>query len=170
MRIKTKQEVPNIKVPLVNDAQWSLNEQSPQHFTMVVFYRGLHCPVCKSYLEQLQKRVDDFSDKGIHILAISADSEERAKKAYEDWEVNDVPMGYDYAIEDAEKWGLYISKGIKSDEPERFFEPGLFLIRPDGTLYSASIQSMPFARPDFDEVLKGVSYIIKEDYPARGAA
>lgn len=170
MRIKTKEKVPQMQVDLVNDAQWSLSEQSPEHFTMVVFYRGLHCPVCKSYLQDLQERIGEFSEKGIHVIAVSADSEGRAKKAYAKWKVKDVPIGYGYPIEEAEKWGLYVSESIKEDEPERFFEPGLFLIRPNGTLYSASIQSMPFARPNFADVLKGLSYIIKEDYPARGAA
>lgn len=170
MRIKTKEKVPQMQVDLVNGAQWSLSEQSPEHFTMVVFYRGLHCPVCKSYLEDLQERIGEFSEKGIHVIAVSADSKERAKKTYAKWKVKDVPIGYGYPIEAAEKWGLYVSESIKEDEPERFFEPGLFLIRPNGTLYSASIQSMPFARPNFADVLKGLSYIIKEDYPARGAA
>jgi peroxiredoxin len=169
MRIKTKKKVPQMQVDLVNDAQWSLSEQSPEHFTMVVFYRGLHCPVCKSYLEDLQERIGEFSEKGIYVIAVSADNKERAKKAYAEWEVMDVPIGYGYPIEAAEKWGLYVSERIKEDEPDRFFEPGLFLIRPNGTLYSASIQSMPFARPNFADVLKGLSYIIKEDYPARGA-
>jgi len=29
--------------------------------------------------------------------------------------------------------GLYVSKGIPDEEPAQFNEPGLFLIKPDGT-------------------------------------
>jgi hypothetical protein len=60
------------------------------------------------------------------------------------------------------------SAGI--EETRQFNEPGLFLVRPDGTLYWAAVQSVPFARPHFDEVLKAVDFIKSKDYPARGEA
>ena len=48
---------------------------------------------------------------------------------------------------------------------------GVFLIRPDQTLYAASIQTVPFARPHFDEILGAVQYVSKNNYPAaRGTA
>ncbi len=56
------------------------------------------------------------------------------------------------------------------EEPRRFNEPGLFLVRPDGTLYAASVQSMPFARPHFSDVLAAVEFVTKNDYPPRGEA
>ncbi|MEZ5584244.1 MAG: hypothetical protein R3F37_17190 [Candidatus Competibacteraceae bacterium] len=43
----------------------------------------------------------------------------------------------------------------------------MFLIRPDGTLYAASVNTMPFARPHFKDVLIALGFIIKNDYPAR---
>ena len=49
-----------------------------------------------------------------------------------------------------------------------FVEPALFLIRPDRTLYYASLQSMPFGRPCFEEMLNGIEKSIVRDYPARG--
>ena len=51
-----------------------------------------------------------------------------------------------------------------------FAEPGLFLIRPDLTLYAASVQTMPFARPAFADVLNAVEFVTKNNYPARGEA
>jgi hypothetical protein len=70
-------------------------------------------------------------------------------------------------------WGLYISssRGKTSagvEEPALFTEPGLFLVRSDGTLYFASVQTMPFARPHFDEILQALDFVIANDYPARG--
>jgi len=94
----------------------------------------------------------------------------RQKRPIANGKVADVRIGYGFSIEEAKGWGLYISNGIKDTEPEQFIEPGLFLIKPDGTMYSASIQSMPFARPGFDELLTGIDYIIKNGYPARGEA
>ena len=167
--LKPRTKVPNIEVELVNDTAWKLSEQDPKNFTMVLFYRGKHCPVCKKQLEELQSKLKNFTDLGVNVVAISSDTEEKAKASYEEWDVADVPIGYEYSIEEARKWGMFISEGIK-DEPKHFIEPGLFLIKPDGTLYSASIQSMPFARPGFDELLKGIEFISKKDYPARGEA
>jgi hypothetical protein len=43
-----------------------------------------------------------------------------------------------------------------------------FLVRPDGTLYWAAVQTMAFARPHFRDVLSGLDFVIKVDYPARG--
>jgi hypothetical protein len=44
----------------------------------------------------------------------------------------------------------------------------VFLVRPDGTLYYAAVQSMPFVRPNFGDLLKAVDFAIDKDYPARG--
>jgi hypothetical protein len=75
----------------------------------------------------------------------------------------------------ARESGLYVSgsRGKTSlgiEEPERFSEPGVFLVRPDGTLYWAAVQTMPFARPHFREMLAALDFVAKNDYPARGEA
>ena len=41
-------------------------------------------------------------------------------------------------------------------------------MRPDGTLYFGTVQTMPFARPSFDDVLMALDFVLKNDYPARG--
>ena len=46
----------------------------------------------------------------------------------------------------------------------------MFLVRPDGTLYAASIQSMPFARPSFADVAQAIAFVAEKNYPARGEA
>lgn len=65
-------------------------------------------------------------------------------------------------------WGLYLSEAIKEDEPHVFAEPGLFLVRPDGTLYLASVSNSPFARPDLEALLGKIDFIVEKGYPARG--
>jgi hypothetical protein len=44
----------------------------------------------------------------------------------------------------------------------------MFLVTPAGTLYSAAINSMPFARPDLNELKNGIKWILANDYPPRG--
>ncbi|WP_300439844.1 redoxin domain-containing protein [Christiangramia sp.] len=168
--IKPRQEVPELIVKTTKGLKWDLRESKPENFTMLIFYRGLHCPVCKKYLEELNTKVKDFRDKGVDVICVSSNTEELAQKTVEEWEIDNLNIGYGFSIEQGRKWDLYISEGIKDEEPDVFLEPALFLIRPDRTLYSASIQSMPFARPKFDELLKSISFVLKEDYPARGEA
>ncbi|WP_405604982.1 redoxin domain-containing protein [Polaribacter sp. Asnod1-A03] len=168
--IKPRVETPELTIDLVNGTKWSLHEQKPENFTMIIFYRGLHCPVCKKQLEQLKKKMNDFNERGVNVIAISADSEERAKKAYDEWDIESVPLGYNLPVEEGRKWGLFVSKAISDKEPKEFLEPGLFLIDNENKVYWESIQSMPFGRPEFKDVLNGIDYILKEGYPARGEA
>ena len=82
-------------------------------------------------------------------------------------------FGYDLSLEKAREWGLYISTSrgktsIGIEEPALFAEPGLFLINPDQTLYYMSVQTMPFVRPRFDEMIQALDFVIKNDYPGRG--
>ncbi|WP_047419456.1 peroxiredoxin-like family protein [Cellulophaga sp. Hel_I_12] len=168
--IKPKNKFPDLEVALTNGAQWSLSAQKSDTFTMLVFYRGLHCPVCKKYLEELKKKLDAFSNKGVHLVAISCDSEARAKKTTEEWSISEIPLGYDLEITKARELGLFISKGISDKEPEAFSEPAVFLIRPNQTLYASAIQSMPFARPHWDDILNAIDFVTKNEYPARGGA
>ncbi|MBQ0769836.1 MAG: AhpC/TSA family protein [Bizionia sp.] len=167
--IKPREKTPELKIQLVNGTQWKLSDQAPKHFTMLLFYRGKHCPVCKKQLEELQSLLTKFTDRGINVIAISSDTEEVAKLTHKEWDIKDIPLGYGFPIEEARKWGLFISKGIK-EEPEHFTEPGLFILTPESTVYWESIQSMPFGRPEFKDVLGGIDYILKADYPARGEA
>ncbi|MCF8714410.1 AhpC/TSA family protein [Joostella atrarenae] len=169
MLIPTK-KVPNLKVALTNGDQWELSSQLGENFTMIVYYRGLHCPVCKNYLEDLAKKLEDFKERGVNVIAVSANTKELAIETTEKWRIPGLTLGYGMSIEEAREWGLYVSNGISDKEPKTFFEPGLFLILPDQTLYACSLQSMPFARPEFKDVLNAISYVNKTGYPARGDA
>jgi len=161
---------PPLEFPTVDGETWNLADQEPEHFTMVVFYRGLHCPVCKSYLGELAEKLDDFRERGVEVVAVSGDSAERAATAKSDWGLDGVTVGHSLPVETMRAWDLYVSAAIKDDEPTEFGEPGLFLIRPDASVFYAAINSMPFGRPSLDEMLGGIDFVIGQHYPARGAA
>ena len=82
-------------------------------------------------------------------------------------------FGYGMSLAKAKEWGLYISTSrgktsIGIEEPALFAEPGLFLVSPDQSLYYGSVQTMPFARPHFSELVGALDFAIANDYPARG--
>lgn len=168
--IKPQTQVPSLSVKTIGGPDWTLSEQNPEHFTFVFFYRGLHCPICHKYLNSIDRKFEELRSMGINAVAISSDSEARATKSKSDWGIKNLPIGYGLDIDEARNWGLYISKAIKPNEPEIFSEPGLFIVRPDGELYAASIQTMPFTRPSIDELIAGFKYIIPNGYPGRGEA
>jgi peroxiredoxin len=170
--LKPRQLVPALNVETLQ-GQWSLSDQSPENFTMVVFYRGLHCPLCSKYLKELDKLTSEFVEAGVSILALSSDDKARTQQAQLDWELKNINFGYGVNVEQAQAWGLHRSagKGKTStgiEEPAEFSEPGLFLIRPDQTLYWSQVSTMPFARPHFREVLGALDFVVTNDYPARG--
>lgn len=165
------QSVPDLDLELTIDARFKLAKQKPDAFTMLVFYRGKHCPICRHYLEELGGRLSDFTDIGVSPFAISMDSEERAMVVDREWETHDLPLAWGLSEDEAREWGLYISeKRAGSDEPDRFSEPGLFLVRPDGTLFFAQVQSAPFTRPSLDQLIEGIGFVQDKNYPARGTA
>ncbi|MEH6702069.1 peroxiredoxin-like family protein [Parasphingorhabdus sp.] len=163
------QAVPDFTVPLIDGGEFRLSEQLGENFTLLLFYRGVHCPICKMQLRELQRKLGDFAQRGINVVAISMDSQERARKSSDEWDIKDVTLGYGLGEDQARDFGLYISSGRPdSEEPAIFSEPALLLVKPDQTLYFASIQSMPFTRPPLDQLLQGVDYALEHDYPARG--
>jgi hypothetical protein len=58
-------------------------------------------------------------------------------------------------IAGARAWDLYISRAIRDGEPPEFNEPGLFLTKPDGTLFFAA---------------RGIDVATERKMPARGEA
>ncbi|MGB3624709.1 MAG: redoxin domain-containing protein [Henriciella sp.] len=165
-RITPGQDAGNISLNLINGTQWQLARQN-HDWTIIVAYRGLHCPVCKSQLQDLKTVLQDFADAGIGVVSASMDTEERASKSHEDWELGSVPVAYGLEKDFAEKFGLYVSDAISDKEPDVFSEPAILLFK-GTTFYAGWIQTIPFARPHFEDVLKGVKFIQKEDYPPRG--
>ena len=175
MSLMPNQAVPTLNLDLVGGGQYSLAAEKPQHFTMAVFYRGLHCPICRRYLSELETLLPEFDKRGVSVIAISSDARERAEQAKSGWSLPDLRIAYGLSIEDARKWGLYVSrsKGPTSTgvvEPDLFSEPGLFIVRPDGKLYWGTTSTMPFGRPHFNEILQSLDFVISKDYPARGDA
>ena len=104
-----RQRVPDLIVPIVGGSTWSLAEQTPQKFTLIVVYRGLHCPICSHYLADLNQHIEAFNKLGVGVLVLSSDDEARASQAKHDWQLDSLPVGYNLSIETARKWGLYIS-------------------------------------------------------------
>jgi len=175
MHLIPRKPVPGLEFDTVDGGRWSLAAQKPQNFSMVVFYRGLHCPQCRRYASELNGMIGEFDKRGVSTVITSSDSKERAAEAKEKWGLPNLTVGYGVSIDKAREWGLYVStsRGVTSagiEEPPLFSEPGLFLVKPDGTLYWSNVSTMPFARPHFPEISAAIDFVLSKNYPARGEA
>ena len=165
--------VPALNLPLSNGERFVLGANPGEKFDLLVFYRGLHCPICAKYLLELERLAPEFASRGVQLVAISSDTEERAKLMAEKVKAQGVKFAYGLSLRSAREWGLYISgstgtTSIGLEEPERFSEPGVFIVRPDGTLHYGAVQTMPFARPQFQDLLAAIEFSINKNYPSRG--
>ena len=168
-----RQPVPALEVPTLAHGGFKLAADAPGSFSLVVFYRGLHCPICLKYLLELGRLQPEFDKRGVKLIALSTDPQDRAQAMADKLKAPDLRVGYGLPLAVARAWGLYIStsRGTTSigiEEPALFAEPAVYLVRPDGTLYYGAVQTMPFARPHFDELLAAIDFAVAKDYPARG--
>ena len=168
-----RQKTPDLSLPTLDHGTFDLASDDSQRGTVICFYRGLHCPICATYLAELEKRVDDFAERGVATIAVSSDGQERAQAMAEKIDANKLRFAYDLPLSVARSWGLYISTSrgktsIGIEEPKLFSEPGLFMVTPQQALYYGSVQTMPFARPHFSELVSALDFAIANDYPARG--
>jgi peroxiredoxin len=168
-----RQAAPDLSVDTLAHGRFDLADEKPERMTLVCFYRGLHCPICAGYLKELERLTPAFAERGVTTIAISTDDSERAQEMARKVGASQLRIGYGMPLAAARRWGLYISSSrgktsIGVQEPTLFSEPGVFLIRPDRTIYYLSVQSMPFVRPSFAEMVQALDFVIKNDYPARG--
>ena len=168
-----RQQAPRLELQTLTGSTFRLADETPQRLTLVSFYRGLHCPICANYLKELELLTPAFAERGVTTVAVSSDDQARSQAMADKIGASSLRIGYGLSLEVARAWGLYISSGrgktsIGIEEPALFSEPGVFLIRPDNSVYYLSVQSMPFVRPSFAEMVQALDFVIKNDYPARG--
>ncbi len=168
-----RKKTPDLSIPLVTGERFQLSTENNARGTVICFYRGLHCPLCANYLKELERLTPEFNERGVGTVAVSTDVEERGKAMADKIGANALRVGYGVTIEEAQQWGLYIStsrgkSSLDIMEPDLFSEPGVFLVQPDRALYYGAVQTMPFVRPHFKELLAAVDGAMAANYPARG--
>lgn len=166
---------PALSVSTLSGDTFTLSASKPENYTIVVFYRGNHCPICRGYLKEIEGLYGQAKKQGLDVVAVSMDSEEKARETAETLakdmgkESLELPIGYGLSLEAARQWGLFISEARPdSSEPAVFSEPGLFVVQPDNIVYSEVVQSNPLTRPDFASLLGGIDWVVANKYPIRG--
>ena len=182
MRVIPGDTMPAIDARLVRRdpggvGRWALAREKSATLSLLAFYRGVFCPICRVWLGELDRLVPEFEKRGVSVIALSCDKKEGAEKAVKEWGLQQLRVGYNVAPDDARQAGLYISEGrgispaTGQKEPMLFAEPAVLLVRPEGELYAAWIQSTPYARVHIAEVLTAVDNFVAKNLPEpRGSA
>jgi peroxiredoxin len=151
--------------------RWLLATAKAEKLALLAFYRGSFCPVCRAWLAELDRLVPEFEKRGVSVIALSCDRKDGAEKSVKDWGLKNLRVGYKLDVDEARRAGIYISEGRGVNpatglkEPTRFTEPAILLVRPEGELYAAWIQSAPYARVHVAEVLTAVDDFVAKDMP-----
>ena len=159
-------QIPDISFSLINGDTIRLSEET-SNWTLLVVYRGLHCPICKDYAAKLENKLSKLRDINTQLILISADPKEKATIFAEELDLKS-KIGYGLTIDQMRKLGLYLSEPRPNEVDYVFPEPGLFLINPKGKIHIIEISNAPFVRPDIDLILRGINHIQENNYPIRG--
>lgn len=160
---------PKTEVPKLGGGTLTLGvAQGGRDWQLVVIYRGLHCPLCKTYLATLDGMQAKFHDIGVDVVVASSDPEAKAQTMASEKGLT-LPMGYDLSIAQMQALGVYVSDPRSPQETDRpFAEPGLFMINAEGLIQMVDVSNAPFLRPDLEGVLNGTKFVRGNDYPIRG--
>jgi peroxiredoxin len=177
MRVIPGDTMPALDARLVGGGRWALAREKADKLALLAFYRGIFCPVCRTWVGELDRLLPEFYKRGVSVIALSCDKKDAAERAVKEWGLQRLRVGYNLAPDDARQAGLYISEGrginpaTNQKEPMLFTEPALLLVKPEGELYAAWIQSTPYARVHIAEILTAVDNFTAKHLPEpRGSA
>ncbi|MEL7253525.1 MAG: redoxin domain-containing protein [Pseudomonadota bacterium] len=167
--LQSGETFPKQTVARVGGGELVLGEPGGGHdWQMVVVYRGLHCPLCKKYLGQLEEIQGKYHALGVDVVAVSGDPEDKAQ-AFVDEVGLSFPVGYGLTEDQMHALGVFVSNPRSPQETDRpFAEPGVFVINGEGLLHIVDISNAPFARPDLEALVGGLEFVRGNDYPIRG--
>jgi peroxiredoxin len=78
-----------------------LGNSPGEHIDLLVFYRGLHCPICAKYLLELELLASEFISRGIQVVAFSNDTQERGRLMAEKINAKGVKISYERGLQNS---------------------------------------------------------------------
>lgn len=162
---------PSITVAKLGGGELTLGKAEGEcDWSLIVVYRGKHCPICTNYLKTLNGLTKELKALKVSVAVVSADSKEQAEMQME-LVSPEYPVGYGLSIEQMQALGLYISEPRSEKETDHIFaEPGLFVVNEKGNAHLVDISNAPFLRPDLSMIVGGITFIRnpENNYPIRG--
>jgi len=170
-KIKVGDLSPTFSFTDANGESQSLSDALSKGSILLVFYRGEWCPYCTKYLSQLSEAEDLFSEKGILIMAVSAENGESLEnmkvKSKSNFQfISD--QGYELMtafnveyfvptkmVEKLASNGIDLTESHGADEPMLPI-PATFLIDQNGIIQYVHYETDYKKRPDVNDILSAV--------------
>ena len=89
------------QLPLLGGDKITLHQAASNRYQLVIYYRGLHCPVCIKYLTALNGMVDEFNAAGIDVVAASCDPQAKTDAIKTQNKLDKITFAYDLPLEKA---------------------------------------------------------------------
>jgi len=105
-RLKSGERLPKVTVARLGGDLRLGKPLEDQDWQMVVVYRGKHCPICKTYLAELERTAPEFAKAGVGVIAVSSDPEDRARAFANEIGVT-FSFGYGLTVDQMRTLGLY---------------------------------------------------------------
>jgi len=168
------EKFPTIQITDTNGNLASLSDaahlgEDKDKWSLVVVYRGYHCPICLKYLNSLTEYTEKLKSLNIDVVAVSADTPEQLDKMKDKGLDVKFPVVTGLTLTQMHALGLYISDPMSDSETDHAFpEPGLFVVNPKGETVMIEIANAPFIRPDLEQFVSGLEFALNKNYPVRG--
>src|SRR6267378_2769578 len=108
MRTVPEDTMPGFEAGLVGGRAWRLAEEHPSKLALLAFYRGVHCPICRRWLGELERLVPRFTEHGVSVIALSCDTRERAERAKREWRLDELRVGYGVNPDDGTLYAAWV--------------------------------------------------------------
>ncbi len=151
-RLKPGDKAPDFIIKDLEGKNHQLYDYLNGQKTVLLFYRGEWCSICNRQLHSLQEKLAEFQKTNAQILAVSTDTPENSQMLVGKHNLA-FPVLAGLSREVVEAYDLFFN------EEEDHAQPAVFILRPDGTIAYASLQSGSRGRPSNDDLLAIVSHI-----------
>jgi peroxiredoxin len=106
---------------------------------VIIFHRGLHCPICVVHLQEFSSRISEFKAAGIQVLAIGPDTLDEGRENVQAVGAFPFPLLSDPQDATARAFGLQVPAGYCQD--------GAFVIDPQRRMVVAQKSLEPVGDP-----------------------
>lgn len=162
MSVLVGREAPDFTVAAVTGAgeivnKFSFREKTKGKYSLVFFYPLDFTFVCPSELIALDKRMDEFIERGVEVVAVSIDSQ-FTHNAYRNTPINKGGIGHvRYTLAADVNHFVCKSYGVEHPEAGVAFR-GAFIIDKKGIVRSQIINDLPIGR-NIDEIIRTIDAV-----------
>lgn len=165
--IKPADPFPPIEFKMMSGETERLSDNTGR-WTVLVVYRGDHCPRCKTYVARLHELAAAYAEREVDLRLASMDPENVARRTIEEngWTL---PVAHSLSVAECQQLSVYLTDhedGAELSGP--YAEPGLYLINPEGLTQVIATSNSPSVRPDLEVVLDGIIGTQDRNLPIRG--